>query len=155
MHERFWESVGKYRRGNRGNMPNTRNRTTTDHPGSPAPAQFRAARFMESRLTQSFAPTFLAARTTWRDVLIENPRWGSAEFFDSELNSVHIRGGKIDFLNLRTSRLTDLLSICEAPNTHSPTASMVCAGQQSTTTSSRYSPQSLPRNWAFESNDTH
>jgi hypothetical protein len=71
--------------------------------------QFRAARFIETRLVRSFAPIFTAARTTWRDVLIENPRWGSGEMFDSELNAVHIQGGKIDFLNLRNSRLTDVL----------------------------------------------
>lgn len=71
--------------------------------------QLRAARFTETRLLRSFAPTFTAARTTWRDVLIENPRWGSGEMFDSELNAVHIQGGKIDFLNLRNSRLTDVL----------------------------------------------
>jgi uncharacterized protein YjbI with pentapeptide repeats len=71
--------------------------------------QLRGARFVDTLVTASFAPTLLAGRTTWRDVLVQNPRWGSAEMFDAELNSVHIRGGKIDYLNLRNSRLTNVL----------------------------------------------
>jgi uncharacterized protein YjbI with pentapeptide repeats len=42
-------------------------------------------------------------------VLIENPRWGSAELFEADAESLQIRGGKIDFLNLRNSRLIDVL----------------------------------------------
>lgn len=71
--------------------------------------QLRGARFVESRFTDPFAPTFLAARTTWRDVSVENPRWGSAELFEADLTAVRISGGKIDYLNLRTSRLTDVV----------------------------------------------
>ena len=40
---------------------------------------------------------------------VENPRWGSAELFEADLSSVHVRGGKIDYLDLRTSPITDLL----------------------------------------------
>lgn len=72
-------------------------------------AQLRGARFSESRITDSFAPSLLAARTHWREVLIENPRWGSAELFEADLASVYVRGGKIDYLNLRASKITDLL----------------------------------------------
>ncbi|PJJ65564.1 pentapeptide repeat-containing protein [Compostimonas suwonensis] len=71
--------------------------------------QLRGSRFSETVLSSTFAPTLLAARTSWRDILVDTPRWGSAELFDSELESVHIRGGKIDFLNLRTSRLVNVL----------------------------------------------
>jgi uncharacterized protein YjbI with pentapeptide repeats len=71
--------------------------------------QLRGARFVDSLLTASFAPTLLAGRSTWRDSLVQTPRWGSAELFDAELNSLHIRGGKIDYLNLRGSRLTNVL----------------------------------------------
>lgn len=72
-------------------------------------AQLRGSRFVECRISDSFAPSLLAARTSWREVLIENPRWGSAELFEADLTSVHVRGGKIDYLNLRTSKITDLL----------------------------------------------
>ncbi|MHC5795799.1 pentapeptide repeat-containing protein [Lacisediminihabitans sp. FW035] len=71
--------------------------------------QLRGSRFVECRLTDSFAPSLLAARTSWRDVLVVNPRWGSAELFEADLTSVHVSGGKIDYLNLRTSKITDLL----------------------------------------------
>lgn len=72
-------------------------------------AQLRGSRFVECHLSSSFAPSLLAARTSWREVLVENPRWGSAELFEADLSSVHVRGGKIDYLNLRTSKITDLL----------------------------------------------
>jgi len=74
-----------------------------------ADTQLRGARFVDTLLTASFAPTLLAGRSTWRDSLVQNPRWGSAELFDAELNSLHIRGGKIDYLNLRGARLTNVL----------------------------------------------
>ena len=72
-------------------------------------AQLRGSRVVESLLTASFAPILLASRSTWRDVRIERPRWGSAELYDSELSAVHIVGGKIDYLNLRDARLTNVL----------------------------------------------
>jgi uncharacterized protein YjbI with pentapeptide repeats len=72
-------------------------------------AQLRGAQFVDSRLTATFATSLGAARSGWRRVSIENPRWGSAELFDSRLESVHLRGGKIDFLNLRSATLTDVL----------------------------------------------
>jgi uncharacterized protein YjbI with pentapeptide repeats len=69
----------------------------------------RGARFVDSILSASFATSLVAARSTWRRVRIEHARWGSAELFDSELESVILSGGKIDFLNLRGARLTDVL----------------------------------------------
>ena len=72
-------------------------------------ARLRGARLIESVLSDSFAPELAAARSTWRDVRVERPRWGSAELFDAELRSVRIVGGKIDFLNLRGARLTDVV----------------------------------------------
>jgi uncharacterized protein YjbI with pentapeptide repeats len=71
--------------------------------------QLRGSRLVESLLSASFAPVLLASRTTWRDVRVERPRWGSAELYDSELGAVHVVGGKIDYLNLRDSRLTNVL----------------------------------------------
>lgn len=71
--------------------------------------KLRGTRFVESVLIDAFAPEFSAARTTWRSVRVERPRWGSAELFDAALESVRISGGKIDFLNLRGSTLTDVI----------------------------------------------
>jgi uncharacterized protein YjbI with pentapeptide repeats len=72
-------------------------------------AQLRGSRFVDTLLSASFAPVLLAARTTWRRSRIDTPRWGSAELFDASLDTVHVRGGKIDFLNLRGSQLTNVL----------------------------------------------
>ncbi|MCU1477355.1 MAG: hypothetical protein JWQ64_2048 [Subtercola sp.] len=72
-------------------------------------AELRGSRFIETVFAAPFAHSLKAARTTWRDVRIENPRWGSAELFDSQLESVQLRGGKIDYLNLRGSRLTNVI----------------------------------------------
>ena len=71
--------------------------------------QLRGARFVDTLVTASFAPTLLAGRTTWRDASVQSPRWGSAEMFDADFNSVHLRGGKIDYLNLRGSRLSNVI----------------------------------------------
>jgi uncharacterized protein YjbI with pentapeptide repeats len=74
-----------------------------------ADTQLGGARLVETLIRASFAPTLVAGRTSWRDVLVESPRWGSAELFDAQLDAVHIRGGKIDYLNLRGARLTNVL----------------------------------------------
>jgi uncharacterized protein YjbI with pentapeptide repeats len=71
--------------------------------------RLRGARFVESVLVEPFAPELLAPRTTWRNVVVERPRWGSAELFDSELRRVRLEGGKIDYLNLRSSTLEDVV----------------------------------------------
>jgi uncharacterized protein YjbI with pentapeptide repeats len=69
----------------------------------------RGARFVDTAVIDSFATSLIAARSSWRGSLIRNPRWGSAELFDSVLENVQVRGGKIDFLNLRGAKLTDVL----------------------------------------------
>lgn len=69
----------------------------------------RGARFVDCALRASFATSLIAARSTWRRVRVENPRWGSAELFDSEIESTVLSGGKIDFLNLRGAKLTDVV----------------------------------------------
>src|ERR1700709_1807339 len=45
-------------------------------------AELRGSRIIESVFAAPFAHSLKAARTTWRDVRIESPRWGSAELFD-------------------------------------------------------------------------
>lgn len=68
-----------------------------------------SAELVDCRLVDSFATTLMAAHTTWRRVLVQRPRWGSADLVDSALTSVHLRDGKIDYLNARQSRWTDVL----------------------------------------------
>ena len=71
-------------------------------------AQLRGASFKDCVLSEVYAPVFAAARTTWRDVEISSPRWGSAEVYESGWQSVRIDGGKLDYLNLRGSKLNDV-----------------------------------------------
>ena len=71
--------------------------------------QFRGARFVDTLVDASFAPVFLAARSSWRRCRIAAPRWGSAELFETNWDDVHVLGGKIDFLNLRSATLTNVI----------------------------------------------
>jgi uncharacterized protein YjbI with pentapeptide repeats len=71
--------------------------------------QLRGAGFRDCVLSELYAPVFRAARSTWRDVQLKNPRLGSAELYESGWQSVRIDGGKLDFLNLRGAKLTDVL----------------------------------------------
>lgn len=70
--------------------------------------QLRGATFRDCILSEVYAPVFTAPRATLRDVEIANPRWGSAELYESGWQSVRIDGGKLDYVNLRGSRLTDV-----------------------------------------------
>ena len=70
--------------------------------------QLRGASFRDCILSELYAPVFTAARSSLRDVEIHNPRWGSAELYESGWQSVRIDGGKLDYLNLRGSRLADV-----------------------------------------------
>jgi uncharacterized protein YjbI with pentapeptide repeats len=72
-------------------------------------AQLRGSTFRDCILEELYAPVFLAARSTWREVEIRNARLGSAELHESGWQSVRIDGGKLDFLNLRGAKLTDVL----------------------------------------------
>ncbi len=71
--------------------------------------QLRGSSFRDCILSELYAPVFRAARSTWRDVQLRNPRLGSGELYESGWQSVRIDGGKLDFLNLRGARLTDVL----------------------------------------------
>jgi uncharacterized protein YjbI with pentapeptide repeats len=71
--------------------------------------QLRGARFTDCRFEELYAPVFSAARSSWRDIELTRTRLGSAEVFDSALQSVHFNGGKLGYVNLRSSKLTDVL----------------------------------------------
>ncbi len=70
--------------------------------------QLRGATFRDCILTEMYAPVLAAARSSLRDVEIGNPRWGSAELYESGWQSVRIDGGKLDYVNLRGAKLTDV-----------------------------------------------
>ncbi len=71
--------------------------------------RLRGSRFVDTVFTDPFAPELSFARTTWKRVRVDRPRWGSAELFDAEFAGVVIQGGKIDYLNFRQSELTDVV----------------------------------------------
>ena len=71
--------------------------------------QLRGASFRDCRVDEAYAPVLTAARSTLHDVEFSNPRWGSAELYGSGWQSVRIDGGKLDYVNLRGSRLADVL----------------------------------------------
>lgn len=70
--------------------------------------QLRGASFRDCVLAEVYAPVFTAARSSLRDVEIRNPRWGSAELYEGGWQSVRVDGGKLDYLNLRGSKLVDV-----------------------------------------------
>ncbi|MDQ0733891.1 pentapeptide repeat-containing protein [Arthrobacter agilis] len=69
----------------------------------------RGARILECAFEDLFAPVFRAPRSSWRETSLRSTRWGSAELYDSRLDGVHLDGGKLDYVNLRSARLTDVL----------------------------------------------
>lgn len=71
-------------------------------------ATLRGARIVGSRMSDGFATSLRAAQSLWRDVLLERMRIGSGELFDADLVSVQLRGGKVDDLNGRGSRWSDV-----------------------------------------------
>lgn len=72
-------------------------------------ASFKSATFTEVAITRLDAPVFIAGRARFRDVTIASSRVGSADLFDSALNSVRITGSKLGFVNLRGAQLQDVL----------------------------------------------
>src|SRR3954451_7187056 len=67
------------------------------------------ARILESRIRRLDAPVLRGARSTWRDVVLEGGRIGSAELYDSGFTAVRITGCKLGFVNLRGATLTDVV----------------------------------------------
>ncbi|MEC5200017.1 uncharacterized protein YjbI with pentapeptide repeats [Arthrobacter sp. PL16] len=72
-------------------------------------AELRGARFIECSFEDLYAPVFRASRSSWRETSLKSTRWGSAELYDSRLDGVHLDGGKLDYVNLRSSQLSDVL----------------------------------------------
>jgi uncharacterized protein YjbI with pentapeptide repeats len=59
-------------------------------------------------IERAHAATFRARRSVWRDVRLDTARLGSAEMWESDWAAVEIRGGKLDYLNLRSAKLVDV-----------------------------------------------
>lgn len=68
-----------------------------------------SSRVEESRFTQLGVPVLKAARSNLRHVTVEAARLGAIEAYEANWKSVHFRGCKIDYLNLRGAETLDLL----------------------------------------------
>jgi uncharacterized protein YjbI with pentapeptide repeats len=71
-------------------------------------ADLRGARVIESTLARMNAPILSAARSTWRDVVLDQSRIGSGELFDSTWRSVRFSHCRLGYLNLRGAELLDI-----------------------------------------------
>lgn len=74
-------------------------------------AALTGATFAESVLIEINAPVFSALRSSWWNASIERSRIGSGELYDCVWRSVVVRGGKLDYLNFRYAKLTDVVFI--------------------------------------------
>jgi uncharacterized protein YjbI with pentapeptide repeats len=72
-------------------------------------ADLRGARLLESRIRSIDVPVFRAPRSTWRDVMVDGGRLGSAELYETSWTAVRITGCKLGFVNLRGATLTDVV----------------------------------------------
>lgn len=71
-------------------------------------ADLSALTVAESSLRGIQAPHLQAPRSSWREVLLESSRMGAAELYESVMDSVRITGCKLDLVNLRGAKLTDV-----------------------------------------------
>ncbi|NJP15460.1 pentapeptide repeat-containing protein [Streptomyces thermoviolaceus] len=69
----------------------------------------RGARVLDSVLTDVRGVGCDLAETTWRDAELAGFRLGGVQLYGAVLERVHIRGGKIDYGNLRAARLRDVV----------------------------------------------
>jgi uncharacterized protein YjbI with pentapeptide repeats len=72
-------------------------------------ADLRGLRIRDTVVESLDAPVLRALSSTWRDVRVAGGRVGSAELYDSAFSGVEFVGLKLGFVNLRGSRLTDVV----------------------------------------------
>ena len=72
-------------------------------------ADLRAAGFVDVAIERLNAPVFSAPRSQFRRVVVDGSRFGSAEVYESEWESVEIRNCKLGYVNLRGAELQDVL----------------------------------------------
>lgn len=72
-------------------------------------AVFDESSFLETRIAGLFATGFRAARSTFRQVEVDDARIGAVELMDAKLRSVVFTDVRLGFVNLRGAGLTDVL----------------------------------------------
>lgn len=68
-----------------------------------------AVSFVDSWLRGLNAPHLQAPRSSWRQTLVESSRIGAAELYEAVLDTVMLRGCKLDLVNLRGAKLSDVV----------------------------------------------
>ncbi|GAA4845936.1 pentapeptide repeat-containing protein [Luteimicrobium xylanilyticum] len=68
----------------------------------------RRARLSDTALDTVSATTLDVTSGDWLDVVVRDSRLGGMPAFDADWRRVRVTGGKIDYLNLRDARLTDV-----------------------------------------------
>ena len=71
-------------------------------------ARLDHARFIDTTLTEVRAGVLGIAGSTWQDCAWETCRLGAVEAYGTEWIRTEVRGGKIDYLNLRDAQLDDV-----------------------------------------------
>lgn len=71
-------------------------------------ADLAGARWSEVELDQVNLPVVRAARSQWQDVTVRG-RLGALEAYEAQWRSVHLAGCKVDYINLRSADLLDLV----------------------------------------------
>jgi uncharacterized protein YjbI with pentapeptide repeats len=72
-------------------------------------ADLRSAGFVDVAIERLNAPVFSAPRSRFRRVVVDGSRFGSAEVYESEWDSVEFRNCKLGYVNLRGAELQDVL----------------------------------------------
>lgn len=68
-----------------------------------------SARLLECRIDHVDAPVLHAERSTWRDVEVTGSRIGALDAYDADVRQTRITGCKLDWINLRSASLEDVL----------------------------------------------
>lgn len=71
--------------------------------------ELTGTRLTDSRLTRLDVPTVSAAYANWRNVVLEHSRLGVLQNVEGTWDTVHVRGAKLGYLNLRGSEVRDVL----------------------------------------------
>lgn len=72
-------------------------------------ADLKATRIRESVVERLDVPVIRGARGSWKDVVLDGVRIGSAELYESRWEGVRVVGSKLSFVNLRGSQLRDVV----------------------------------------------
>lgn len=74
-------------------------------------SELRGAFVLESVWDHVHATSIDVARSSWRDAVVRDCRFGALDAHGATMTGVRFAGGKFDFVNLRGSELSDVLFV--------------------------------------------